>query len=174
MERIVIAILTCTLLAACGYGQNNGPNNMPGKNSNGVNGGPFNGNPNGSGQNNGDQDNGGQNQQGTADGTSMNDTRGAGGAAGIVADPIIVIRPPDGGTVSSKQPVELQYRAEGDVLGNQISIRIDNGRSVIVYRMSGIYQIQPLDPGNHTIVLAATNDNHAALGQRAVIHLNVE
>jgi len=117
MKRIVTALLTCALLAGCGYGQNNGPNNMPGRNSNGVNGGNFNGNQNGGGQNNGDQNSGRQNNQGTGGDTSMNDNGGAVGAATPVADPIIVIRPPEGATVSSQQPVELQYRAEGNVQG---------------------------------------------------------
>ena len=40
--------------------------------------------------------------------------------------------------------------------------------------MSGIYQIQPLDAGKHTIILAAANDGHAPTERRAIIHLNVE
>jgi hypothetical protein len=188
MKRILIALLTCVALAGCGYGNNNGanngtdngtnngaanaPNGNTGTDGGGTGGAGANGEatqpPSGTGT---EQPNGGP-AGGTAGGNSMNDKGGASGAA--TAGSVAILQPAEGATVSSKQPVELQYRVEKSPRGDHVHISVDNDKPDIVRALSGTYQILPLSPGDHAITVAEITRSHAATGNQATLYLHVE
>jgi hypothetical protein len=186
MKRILIALLTCVALAGCGYGNHNGTNNGT---DNGANNGTSNGPSGNTGTNGGTggagangeatppQNGAGTQQQngpagGTAGGNSMNDKGGASGAA--TSGSVAILHPAEDATVSSKQPVELQYRVEESTKGDHVHISVDNGKPDIVRALSGTYQIAALSPGDHAITVAEVTRNHVATGNQATLHLHVE
>lgn len=86
---------------------------------------------------------------------------------------IDIQQPQEGTTLSAEEPIELKYEVNTSPDGDHIHISVDGQKPDIVKDLSGVHEIGPLPPGEHTIQIVEVTKDHRPTGNEESIDVVV-
>lgn len=86
---------------------------------------------------------------------------------------VIISSPQSGATLSSRQPVMLDYSVDPGPKGDHVHVYV-NGREVdVVRRLKGRHNVGSLPPGSYEIAIKVVNRIHVPIGVEASVKVEV-
>lgn len=87
---------------------------------------------------------------------------------------VFISSPNDGAVFNNKSKIEIAYEVTPGEKGDHVHLYVDEKEAVVLRKLKGVYSVEPLTTGKHSICIKIVNKGHTPIGVQSCTNITVQ